>query len=235
MFENKSEINNKTYTCIDLEGIAYLWIPPKKRTNRLLITAHGARLTGKKFLIQTDHDIHFYSRDRYSVADPGIDNFFKGKATPTESFKLGQRCYDYDLSKYTNSERNTSHNKSNETYGLINKLITEDYEADALSQLQTLSNASYPPQVTADLVALLNKKMTFEPMSILTIRNRRTRLSTSLSQVLKTLERNGYHYDDVDCLFCRNNTWTGIASTISSTFNMKRGRYTDSVPVKAEF
>ena len=162
-------------------------------------------------------------------------NFFKGKATPTESFKLGQRCYDYNLSKYTNSDRNTSHNKVNETYASVNGLITEDYEANALSQLQALSESPYPPQVTADIEAILKKKLAFEPMSILTIRNRRARLSTSLSEVLNALERKGYRYETVDCLFCRNTIWTGIAGTISGKLNMKRGQFSDNVPVKAEF
>ncbi len=123
----KTEIATGYYECVDIAGRLYLWMPKKQKPSRLIITAHGLRRTCHMFKIKRKMTLNFYSRDKNSVQDPGLRNFYEGRAVPAETIKQGGSCYNYILSKYTNSRRNTSHNKKGESYQGINNLMAEDY------------------------------------------------------------------------------------------------------------
>jgi len=230
MFESKTEISGEGFECKDISGRLYLWTPTDVKPTRLIITAHGYRRTCSTFQIKNDLTLNFYSEDKNSVEDPGLKKFYEGTAKPAETLKKGGSCYNYILSKYTNSARNTSHNKQNETYQGINKLMKEDYKASGNTLLAT-SQGAYADKVIGPGLHELNRKIAMKSIflkksAVLTVRHRRLRADVNLEWVLNELKKKGHNFSVIDCLFCRNTIWTAVVGSLPIG-----GDYSDSVPV----
>lgn len=228
MFQSKSQIENGNFECIDLGGKAYLWTPPGRHPKRLIITAHGIRATGSKFILNYDGVLNFYSDDKNSVEDPGLKKFYLGNATPKESIIRGRSCYNYSLSKYTNSALNSSHNKNNETYDSINDMVKHDYASEGAKALADLAKlgAEIPDGTKTMWIKQAMDTLSIEPSCILTIRNRMPHGGVNLKWVIDTLQANGYQFDIIDCLFCRNTVMSSLISMLPVG-----GDYSDAVPV----
>ncbi len=174
----RSEIrNNPNYAVENISGMAYLWTPngASPPPNRLIITAHGGRVTARKFSVRQNTTLRFFSDDKFAVTDPVIGMFYSvaNRSLPTEVITQGELCFNYSLAKYTNSAENESHNEMYESYGVIQEIIN-----------------NFTPT---------------EQSCVLTIRNRWAAGLITLSKILDALEQsqNGCHFNVIDCLFCR--------------------------------
>lgn len=227
MFESKTQIAQGDFSCVDISGRAYLWTPKKgPKPDRLIITAHGIRTTTTMFKIKQESILKFYSNDKNSVQDPGLKKFFEGKAVPVETLRKGSNCYNYILTKYTNSARNASHNKNGETYNSIQTLMENDYVQqgmDGLAELIELGGAM-PSGVRAAMRSNAMKNFKVKPACILTIRNRRFKADINLEWMLGELQKKGHTFSVIDCLFCRNTAWTAFVGSLPVG-----GKYSDAV------
>lgn len=216
MFASKSQILNGGFDCDDISGRMYLWTPKGINPDRLIISAHGIRRTTSSFVLRGDSVINFYSHDKYSVKDPGIKKFYEGFPKPVETLRRGDQCFNYILSKYTNSANNSRHNTMNESYDGIQKIITTNYDEKRMNDLYTFVEMmrAVPAGKQGDLFKSVMKSFRMRPASILTIRNRRLRADINLQWVLNELARKNYHFKTIDCLFCRNNLWTALVSEL---------------------
>ncbi len=230
MFESKTEIATGDFECKDIAGRLYLWTPKKHKPKRLIITAHGHRKTCHMFKIKREVMLNFYSSDKNSVQDPGLRKFYEGKAKPVETLSQGGSCYNYILSKYTNSTRNNSHNNKGESYQTINGLMAEDYMKKGRELQVQITDAYLDKMIGPNRYESMRKQalkyMKMKPAAILTIRNRRFKADVNLEWVLDVLHQKGYEFSRIDCLFCRN---TLISAMIGSLpFG---GSYSDKVVV----
>ncbi|AWF81095.1 hypothetical protein BTJ40_09865 [Microbulbifer sp. A4B17] len=132
-------------------------------TNRLIITAHGHRRTTSTFKIKYNVNLHFYSRDKFSVNDPGLGQFYTRGANSVEDWGLNDNCFNYILTKYTSSSTN-KHNTNNETYASINAVMNHNNSDNRRRRIQNANNIG--------MIAQANSIQSFQPPSILTIRNR---------------------------------------------------------------
>ncbi|GLS25134.1 putative adhesin [Marinibactrum halimedae] len=222
-FKCKSQILTGNYNCVDIAGKMYLWTPKNLgglgQPKRLIISAHGGRRTNFTFRITQNTTLNFYSNDGRSVTDPGIWKFYqqKHRATPQDTYTQGDRCYNYILSKYTNSRGKKNHNKGSESYDIIESLMKKDFQKDAQevsNALVTMMGSKNTPEATKAILIRDNLKrlQDLNAMSaacVLTIRNRRSPFmaSVNLKWVLDELESRGYDFNQVDCIFCRNSLW----------------------------
>ncbi|WHI47502.1 putative adhesin [Microbulbifer sp. VAAF005] len=208
------------YQCVDLDGRAWLWTPRGMATNRLIITAHGLRRTNTSFKIEYNVNLHFYSRDKFSVNDPGLARFYSRGANSVEDLGINDPCFNYILTKYTSSATNR-HNTNNETYTSVNAIMSHNNSDSRRRRIQNANNIG--------MVAKANSIQSFQPPSILTIRNRQFMAAVNLKWVLDTLERKGHHFNDIDCLFCRNTLWTGAVAVMSGLSG--GDKYSDDVAI----
>ncbi|MEY4589320.1 MAG: hypothetical protein RL497_1396 [Pseudomonadota bacterium] len=215
MFESKTQINGDGWQCVDIEGKAFLWTPQGGTTsNRLIITAHGHRKTASMFRLKRG-GINFYSVDGNSVNDPGLRNFYEGNAVPVETLNNGNQCYNYILTKYTNSERTTNHNELGESYNGVNALMNKTYGGFSEATLNGL------PEFERNQAVRQNN---FVKPSILTIRNLHFKSNVNLEWVLNNV---GHRFGVIECLFCRNTLITAALSSISAA----RFPYSNDVPI----
>lgn len=224
MFSSKSQISTGNYNCVDIAGHMYLWTPAVTlgTPRRLIISAHGLRRTTYSFQIQQNTTLNFYSADKYSVIDPILGRFYekKHRAAPVDTLKRGDRCYNYILTKYTNSERNKSHNKKGETYNSIQDLMHRDFEGEAMDlNAHVHKIPAGMPNLTKDVMGRIADYNRVATACVLTIRYRRFRTFVNLKWALKALEKRGYIFEQVDCLFCRNNLWTGMLGRLGYNYS----------------
>ena len=171
---------NPAYNVRKLSKFAYIFVPSntEKLPDRLVITSHGSRLTSDKFTVRHDTQLRFFSEDKHSLEDPSTTTFLikaTEKSQPVEVISKQARCYNYDLEKYTNSDKNSSHNNADENYEELQNMLNE---------LQEFSEHSTP--------------------CVLTIRNRWSLPSVPLKKVITNLRKKGFQFTTIDCLFCRS-------------------------------
>jgi hypothetical protein len=169
----------------------------KQSSKRVVITSHGtdSKVNGMESA-PGNIKLVFYGPHGWALEDPSVANISAGNLVPLEKV-TARLSQDYQLSKYTNSEENTTdHNKVNESYVSI-AAMEKNFEF-----LREFALKQRTPQMNwANNFSKLS-------MDIITVRNRRIYKNPLLSTVLKELAKEGYCYEEVHCCFCRGSKVT---------------------------
>jgi hypothetical protein len=183
----------------------YVWSkrtggPSSDANGQCVISAHGAQsVINSRFPIRNVKLI-FYNPHGSSLVDPGIKSIMTGGKLPTEVVASGT-CRDYLLSKYQGRHQG-GRGPGSETYEFIGGLgdqvegqaeIWRDIYRDAFKRgdIDALRQASH----------LLSRYNSW--MDIVTIRHRPLKIDPMLSEVITALQKAGYRYTTIHCVFCR--------------------------------
>lgn len=183
--------------------VLYVWSSSSsKHAPTAMISAHG----GEAYVNGMDQapivQLMYYSEHGHILTDPGIAYIVSGRCVPAQTIN-SRKSQDYELSKYTNtsatSSGNSQHNTQGETYDSVGSL---DAEFKKLFDRQKGHNAV--------LEEIYGKGVA---MDIITIRNRNFHKDPKLSDVLKTLNKNGFKYSEIHCSFCRGGQKAQVPKT----------------------
>jgi hypothetical protein len=168
----------------------YVWtqggISPN-RNSACIISAHGGQSIINSTLgkaARFDQRFVFYCPHNYTLIDPSLMNILYGDVRPYETV-TGGACQDYGLSKYQGAK----HGSGREKYSDIEVAGTTDEEL--------LKMGFKPEQLAA------RTRIARTDFDIVTIRYRRFKSDPMLSDVVKTLNTNGWIYRTFHCSFCR--------------------------------
>jgi hypothetical protein len=184
----------------------YVWSSRenKKSKTKAVISAHGGKTFINGMATAPPCRLAYYSPHGDPLNDPGLEKVLARLVEPYEWIESRQ-SQDYDLSKYTNTNKDTKdHNKNNESYESVGAIA--DMFAGKHEDFRLMNEAAQGPRGTAQMratAAFYEERYREFGMDIITIRHRRFQSDPKLSWVLQTLWAYGYDYEEVHCSFCR--------------------------------
>ncbi|WP_444928552.1 putative adhesin [Microbulbifer sp. SSSA002] len=204
----------------------------------LVISAHGAAT--KQMFYNKGHggdNLLFFAPHGYTLEDPGLQDVVDGKAKVHEHIAKGKMGRNYTLSKFQGYHGTTA----GQIFGRLSRPFVADDESYA--QIQQVVDNAHNHNIKAirnqarlqqyDLNDPFQKSMydakvgaslytTKMEANFLTIRNRFGKSNPTLVDVLNILHRNGLHYDNIYCSFCRNELTAGNIFMGTPSWDSKR-------------
>ena len=184
----KSFVNNGSYQYTKIGRHILVWSAGGKQPtgNRgVIISAHGCQTAfNSTFTVPASTTVLFYCPHGYSLVDPQMIRIARGEIAPNgDPLTTGKNCTDYSLGKFQGKHGGKD---------------TDSYE-----QIGTNMHPQYL-KMLAEEYDMEQKEFDEIQYDIVTIRHRNVGSAPKLSDVIKQLNDNGFHYNEIHCSFCRS-------------------------------
>jgi hypothetical protein len=186
----------------------YLWSGKKGKPSRprCAISAHGATslINNEKERSKLPAGVRvvFYGPHGYTLQNPTLYKVIAGLQRSHETVNSRDLGQDYDLSKSQDTHQSAAGvNEDNRGTGESYKFIGEQMHFMKRHMKKELAGTA--PAFQAAVAAAHDNYERRIGMDVVTVRNRKVFSDITLFQVINTLWKSGYRYEEIHCIFCR--------------------------------